>query len=297
MPGTRAFAAGRFSFQLDGLDCGFVQAVSGGAVTADVVTAPAQASGFAEKHLGPVRYEEIALQLDLSCDARVYDWIAASLTRKFLRKDGSIVATDAAGKAVSEQAFTHGLVTEVTVPALDGASKEACYLTLKVAPETTQLKKGSGKVKPIAVKKKQQWLASNFKLEIDGLETKRVSRVDALTVKISAARDAAGELRRPAREPTSVEFPNLRVAFAQADAKTWSSWFDDFVVKGNNDSSKERGGKLTFLAADGKTRLGALAFFNLGIFRLAPEPRPAGAETVARLVADLYCERMELTVP
>jgi phage tail-like protein len=231
MPGTRAFAAGRFSLQLDGVDCGFVQAVSGGAVTADVVTVPAQGSGFEEKHLGQVRYEEIALQLDLSCDARVYDWIAASLTRQFLRKDGSIVATDAAGKAVSEQAFSDGLVTEVTVPRLDGASKEPCYLTVEVAPETTQLKKGSGKaVKPIAVKKKQQWLASNFKLEIDGLETKT-------------------------RE------------------------------------------QLTFLAADGKTRLGALSFFNLGIFRLAPEPRAAGAETVARLVADLYCERMELAVP
>jgi phage tail-like protein len=176
MPGTRAFAAGRFSLQLDGVDCGFVQAVSGGAVTADVVTVLAQGSGFAEKHLGQVRYEEIALQLDLSCDARVYDWIAASLTRQFLRKDGSIVATDAAGKAVSEQAFSDGLVTEVTVLRLDGASKEPCYLTVEVAPETTQLKKGSGKaVKPIAVKKKQQWLASNFKLEIDGLETKGVS--------------------------------------------------------------------------------------------------------------------------
>src|SRR5262245_53401432 len=119
MPGTRAFASGRFSLQLDGVDCGFVHTASGGAIAADVVTVATQGSGVAEKHLGQVRYEEIALQLDLSCDARVYDWIAASLTRKFVRKNGAIVATDAAGKAVSEQAFTHGLVTEVTVPALD----------------------------------------------------------------------------------------------------------------------------------------------------------------------------------
>jgi phage tail-like protein len=296
--GTRTTPVGRFALQLDGVTCGFVHAVSGGGITADVVTAPARGAGFDEKHLGPVRYEEIAVQLDLSCDARLYDWIAATLKRSFSRKNGSIVTTDAAGKAVSEQEFVRGLVSEVGFPALDGSSKEAAYLTVKIAPELTRLKKGSGKpLKAAPGLKPKLWQASKFKLEIDGLETKRVSKVDPLTIRQSSVRDTVGDTRRTVKEPGNVEFPNLRVTFPQIDADTWTAWFEDFVVKGNNGSSQERGGTLTFLTADAKTRLGALSFFKLGIFRLEPEARQAGSDAVARLVADLYCERMELTVP
>ena len=297
MAGSRTSPVGRFALLLDGIPCGFVHAVSGGAVTADVVTAPARGSGFDEKHLGPVRYEEIAVQLDLSCDVRVYDWIAATLKRSFSRRNGSIVAIDAAGKAVSEQEFVRGLVSEVAFPALDGSSKEPAYLTVKIAPELTRLKKGSGKpIKAAPGVKPKLWPASSFKLEIDGLETKRVSKVEALTIKQSSVRETIGDTRRAVKEPGNVEFPNLRVTFPQIDADTWAAWFDDFVVKGSNGPLQERGGTLTFLSADSKTRLGALGFFNLGIFRLGPEPRQAGSETVARLVADLYCERMELNV-
>ena len=97
--------------------------------------------------------------------------------------------------------------------------------------------------------------------------------------------------------PRSPEFPTLRVTFPQTDADSWTKWFDDFALKGNNDRSQERSGKLTFLASDRKAPLAELSFFNLGIFRLGPTPWQAGVEEAARLTAELYCERMELAVP
>ena len=109
--------------------------------------------------------------------------------------------------------------------------------------------------------------------------------------------DDVGEERIAVKEPTRIEFPNLRVTLAASGADTWTAWFDDFVVKGNNDQGKERNGKLTFLSADLKTPLGVVSFFNLGIFRLEPEPQRAGVEAIARVIAGLYCERMELAVP
>jgi hypothetical protein len=62
-------------------------------------------------------------------------------------------------------------------------------------------------------------------------------------------------------------------------------------VKGNNDATKERNGTLSFLTRDHKSALLEIKLFNLGIFRRAPEPQAAGVEQVARLQADLYCER------
>ena len=77
MPGARSFAAGRSALELDGVVCGFLQSVAGGAITADVVSVPGQ-SWFDEKHLGGVRYEPLGFQIDLSLDRLVYEWIAAS---------------------------------------------------------------------------------------------------------------------------------------------------------------------------------------------------------------------------
>ena len=296
MPGVRASAAGRAALEIEGVVCGFVQSAAGGAITADVLTLPGQGA-FAEKQLGRVRYEELELELDLSLDELVYDWIAASWKGSYSRRDGSIAATDAAGKAVSEREFFRGLVTEVTVPTLDAASKDRVFLTVKVGPEYTRFKKGSGKSVKSTAGRQKEWQGSNFKLEIDGLDSTRVSKVEAFTVKQTLVHDDIGEKRDLVAGPGGLDFPNLRVALAASGADTWTAWFDDFVVKGNNDATKERDGKLTFLAADRSTRLGEVSFFNLGIFRLEAERQQAGVDAVARLVADLYCERMEIAVP
>ena len=170
MPGARAFSGGRFALELDGVVCGFLEAVSGGAIAAEVLTTPG-AGPADEKHLGQVRYEDLELQLDLSFDKAVYDWIKSSWSRRYSRHDGSIVGADFNLKAVSEREFFHALLTEVGFPALDAASKDHVYLTLKLAPELTRFKPGSGKTVKTAAGKQKEWLAANFKLEIDGLET------------------------------------------------------------------------------------------------------------------------------
>jgi len=295
MPGTRAVAAGRFFVELEGVPCGFVRSVEGGGVRADVVAEPGP-EFFEKKHLGALHYDEFTLQADLSLDKSVYAWIADSWTGKLARKDGSIVATDLKLAAVSEREFFRALLTEVTVPAMDAASKEAAHLTVKLAPEYTRARKGSGKAVKAASAKQKLWQQSSFRLEIDELDCTKVSKVDAFTIRQKTVSDQLGEERAPTRQPSKLEVPNLRISLAESSAKTWAAWRDDFLVKGNNDDSQERNGKLVFLAPDLKSPLGEIRLFNLGIFRLEPEAQSAGAQQVARMIAELYCERMELTV-
>lgn len=295
MPGGRTFGAGRFFLELDGLPSGFLRSVDGGAISAEVVSVPGQAY-FDGKHLGRVLYEDFAIELDLSLEAAVYEWIANTLIGKHLRRDGSITAVDTQLKARSERAFFRALITEVTVPAMDASSKEPAFLTVRFAPEYTRMKKGSGATVKSSTAKQKAWQASNFKLEIDGVDCTKVNKIEAFTVRQAVVRDDVGESRDFEREPARLEFPNLRISVPESSAQTWIDWFDDFVVKGNDDSSNERTGTLTFLTPDRKTPLGKVAFFNLGIFRLEREPQPAGVDAVARLRADLYCERLELNV-
>jgi hypothetical protein len=295
MARERSLAAGGFLLVLEGTQAGFLRSVDGGAAVGEVVSE--QGSGFfSPKHLASVRFEPLTLAFDLSLDKTVFQWIGDTWRGVDTRHSGSIVSTSFDLKPVSEREFRDAVITSVTIPALDGSSKDPAAFTVQLAAEEVVTKKPSGgTVKAPGVKQKL-WLPSNFRLAIDGLETKRVSRIDAFTVTRATAAEQVGEHRIEEAQPSKVEFPNLRITLAEADAESWVKWHDDFVLKGNNDDAHEKSGSLTFLAANMQDVLGEIRFFNLGIFRLASSPRTAGAEQPARMVADLYCERMELTI-
>jgi hypothetical protein len=163
----------------------------------------------------------------------------------------------------------------VTVPKADAGSKEPGVLTVKLAPELLRARAGSGVAAKVSAARAKSWLPANFKLEIDGLDCKKVSKIEALSFKVKVAEDQVGEERIATKEPTSIEVPNLQVTLAESGSQTWTAWFDDFVVKGLNGDENEKSGKLSFLTPDLKSTLAEVRFFNLGIFRLEPEPRAA----------------------
>jgi len=296
MPGVRSHAAENFELQLEGVSCGFVKSVGGGDVSAEVIKEEIGPSYFVKKHIGQPRFGDFTAEIGFGMAPPVYDWIAASWKGSYARKDGAIVAADADLKAQSERQFFHALVTEVTIPACDASSKDPAYLTLAFAPELTKTVKGKGKLDPPAGQQ-SLFLPSNFRLELDGLDCTRVSRIDAFTVTQTLVTDDIGDARDYAKEPGKIEFPNLKVTLAESGAATWQSWFTDFVLKGNNDDAKEKDGALVFLASDLKTELGRVKLFNVGIFALREPIRQAHDESLATVTADLYCERMELVGP
>ena len=72
-------------------------------------------------------------------------------------------------EAQSERQFSNALITETTIPAMDGSAKETAYLTIKFQPEVVQYKKAAGKVSgEIGKSEQKSWLPSNFRLDIAG---------------------------------------------------------------------------------------------------------------------------------
>ena len=274
-----ATARDRFVLVLDGVVCGLVTSAEGGDISAPVIR---EAGGaFVHKHLGAPVVEPIELSLDLSLEKTVYDWIAATWEGKAQARNGSLIELDVNNQAKSELAFEQAVIVSTTVPALDAASKAHARLTVILDPESTTRGPASGPV--VGLAKTKRWLQANFRLQIDGLDTTRVSKIDALTVTGAQA--------------GRTDFPDVSVVLAEPSADSWFQWHEDFVVKGKNDSSGEKSGSLDFLAPDLKTKLGTVRLSGLGIHRLAREQQPEGASTqVARLEAQLYCQRMELAV-
>ena len=299
MPEARSYAAGPTLLSLDGQDVGFVKSSEGGAISADVIHEPHGASPFIKKHLGQTRYEDIVLGLGFSMSSRLSGWIADTWAMKQPRKDGALTFCDYTLAAKSRLDFFGGLITETTIPACDAASKEAAFLRLKVTPESLRLSKVSGGRigGEFGGSKQKSWVPSSFKLTIDDLDCSRVSRIEPFSVKQTILFDEIGESREMVKEPAQVEFPNLRITLSEAGAQTWLDWHNDFVIKGNNEDSEERDGRLSFLAPNMQDELAAVKLYNLGIFRIASDKAEATKDQVKRVTADLYCERMELQFP
>lgn len=292
MPVSNVFQGEGYFLSLDNTDCGFLKSIDGGWISATVVEIATGQSLLVKKHLGSIQYEELKIEAGLSLSGALYDWIAGTWNGDAQRKDVTITIVDQNQKAVQERQFFNALITEVTIPALDGSSKEPGFLSIKFKPEYTRYRKASGKVSAsLGTGKQKQWITSNFKLVIDGPDCSKVSKIDSITVKQSTSTDEIGEGRIRVNEPTRVEFPNLRVTLSKATAQSWYNWHEDFVIKGNCGEANEKSGSIALLSPDLNSELARINLSNLGIFRIAEEG--ATGQQIRKVVADLYCEQMQ----
>lgn len=286
---ARSYTVSRSALLLDGAQI-IPKSVEGGVPVGKVVTDAATN----KQHLAGVEYEEISAQVGIGTKSPLLDWVAQSWKGTAPRKSGSIVDLDFDYRAVGEREFKDALITQTTIPTLDAASKEAAYFTVKLAPTSIRQSAGSGTVLKSSLTQKN-WLASGFRFEMDGLDGKGVARIESFSVGQPAATDNVGETRDYQKEAGKLVFPNLKISLSQSSASSWSKWFNDFVVMGNNGDEQEKKGGIAFLDLYLK-ELGRINLFNCGIFRLAPAKAEANVDAIKRVTAELYCERMELAV-
>jgi SAM-dependent methyltransferase len=289
---NRSYATGSYGIELDGLLAGWVQSAEGGHATADVVTEKIGPDRVVHKHLAGVKYEDITVNCGAGMSKGFYEWIKASFDLKSSRQNGAVVMTGPSGQAESRLEFYNSLITEVGFPALDASSKEACALTIKFAPEFTKYIKGSGEPKIAASAAQRPWLRSNFRLQIAGLDCTKVNKIDGLTVRPVLVQLPVGESRSYQQEPSHLEVPNLVVTLPDAAAQSFYDWHEDFVIKGNNDKSREKSGALEFLAPNLQDVLFKLTLSNLGIFSLKSVPSGTGIATIRQVQAEMYCEQI-----
>ncbi|MEA2708376.1 MAG: hypothetical protein QOF78_977 [Phycisphaerales bacterium] len=279
---------------IDENSLGMIKSIEGGGIHADVVPEGSAANGATPKHLGAVRYEDITIQVSPFAPI-VQQLIQETLSGNPRPRNGTVVAGENDNTILSEARFTNALLSEFTIPALDGSSKDAGYFTIKLTPESIRPGKGGGNAAGDKVDSKTKaWLTSNFRIEVGNLPCNRVARVEPLTVKLLTGVNSAGVDRVQSKQPASLQLPNLRLSISRADAQPWQAWFDEFVIQGKNAPANEKSGALILLSPNMKDELLRIDLFNIGIARLAPEPREANSEKIARFEVELYFERMAL---
>jgi hypothetical protein len=292
--------ASSFALRLDGpggSTTGLVSAASGGVFTADVIQHQSGGDPFPRKTLGKPRYEDIEIEAGAAMPAALFDWIAASWGASPPSMDGAVLGFDSTFTLRREQGFVDALIAETAFPTLDAASKQIGRIGVRITPREllppTNPAPGTKLNLPLGKSPHKAWQVAAFKLELDGLPTSHVARIDAFavrrTIEISQGQ---GSTIKPGR----IAFPNLRVWLAASAADAWHAWHKHFLIDGHSTDADEKAGAIVLLSPN-FSPIATIELHGVGIFRIAMAPQdPEGgpASTVQRVVADLYCERMRL---
>jgi hypothetical protein len=169
---SRGYTAGRFVLELEEKTAGFLLSVEGGEAFADVVNEPVGPDGIVRKHPGSVAFSPIVTTFGVGMTKSLYDWMADLLTGKVKPKNGAIIFLDFDYKEQSRVAFDNAVLTEIALPAVDTASRDAAHFSLTLQPEATRRSTASSGAKSstIGTKSQKKWNASNCRLKIAGLE-------------------------------------------------------------------------------------------------------------------------------
>src|SRR4029079_13551903 len=184
----RSYTAGRFALDVAGYNVGFLKKFSGLAMEASVVVTDLGPANVQKKHVSNIKWTAAKASVGIGMGKGMYDWIKQSFDKSYAARDGAFIAADFNYQAQSRLDFYRALITSVTVPKLDGSSKDAAYFDVEFDPEQVRWSKGDGKdISAQLGAKQKQWLCSNFMVEIGGLPCKRIASVDSFTWKCSVA--------------------------------------------------------------------------------------------------------------
>jgi hypothetical protein len=294
MPQSRGYSSGTFAVELQGKAAGFVRSVEGGEAFGTVVTSPAGVDGIVKKEIGRVDFEPITITFGVGMAPELYAWIAEMVERRQTPRDGAICFLNYNFTEVERLEWKNGVITEVVFPAADGSSKDAAVMAVTITAESTALSSSGGKAKSgFSTKAKKQWMASNFRFSVSGLEaaSSKVRKVSSfrITQAVKSA-EAVGAERLAERQLGTVEVSNLGVTVALASAKPWLDWVNDVLVKGNTGDEAERTATLEYLDQTGKNVVFTINLDHVGPVRVERQMSSDKLDVVADVQLELYVE-------
>ena len=283
------------TLEIEQVNQGFVQSFEGGSTFGDVAVEKLSPDHIVHKHVAGVKYDDITVTVGTGMGKDLYEYVKSAFGTAHIRKDMSFKRADFNQNVTWQMDVFHTLVTGVRFPELDASSKNLGLLTLTLTPEFTRIKPASGKLSQSLGSKTKQWITSNFRLTIPGLDCTRVSKIGALNLTFDVPDSPVGEQRDYQKLPSVLNVPNLVVTVPEQFGQSFIDWHTTFLIQGKNDQSQEKEGTLEFLTPDLKETLFTLKFHSLGIFRLTADKFDAHSETTRNLTAEMYCEAMEFS--
>lgn len=294
----RSYTSGHFELLIDGhASTAYLKSVDGGFAKSQLVDEPVGPANQRIKHTSVVDIDPFTIDFGISGANDILRWIQCSWKKKYDRRNGSVSHADFNLRKTFEHEFREALITETSFPALDGASKEAAYMKIKVQPEYVRAKKlsGSEAAQGNMGKKQKLWTSSSFRFNIDGIDDMRMtSKIEAFTIKQGIKKLYTGQERFPQIEPTKIEFPNITGTIALEYADKLLEWHEQYIMKGRSDPKAQKTGSIEFLTPQRDKTIFAVNLYEIGITTLQVLPSQANQDQIKRVKFELYIGRMDL---
>jgi hypothetical protein len=294
----RSYTAGHFELLIDGhASTAYLKSVDGGFAKAQLIDEPVGPTNERIKHTSVVEIDPFTIDFGISGANDILKWIQSSWNRNYGRRNGVVSHANFNLRKTFEHEFREALITETSFPALDGSSKEAAYMKIKIQPEYVRTKKLSGNemAQGSLGKKQKMWMASGFRLNIDGIdEMKYTNKIEAFTIKQGIKKLYTGQERFPQIEPTKIEFPHITGTIALEYAGKLMEWHDKYVMKGQSDPKAQKTGSLEFLTPARDKTIFSINFYEVGLMSLQVLPSQANQDQIKRVKFELYVGRMNI---
>lgn len=293
MADQRTYTGGRFALDINGDNAGYLKKFSGLAMEADIVSNDLGPDNIQKKHVSNIKWTPGKATVGIGMGKELYEWIKAAFDKGYVTKSGALTAADFNYKAMSVQSFQNGLITSLTVPKLDGSSKDAAYFDVEFEAEQVRWSKGGGEdIRGKVGPKQKAWLCSNFRVEMGGLPCSRIASVDSFTWKCAVASDQIGIFREPTKHPAKVTVPDVKFAISMADYQAWADAAKKWFVDGQHLEENEMQGRIVFLNPNMKDEIGEIELQNCGFKKFSKDDLEANSEKIARFNVELYVEKM-----
>jgi hypothetical protein len=297
MAGERTYTAGRFALDVNGENAGFLKKFSGFAMEADIVSNDLGPDNVQKKHVSNIKWTPAKATIGIGMGKEMYEWIKAAFDKGYVTKNGQFTSADFNYKAQSILTFQNALITSVTVPKLDGSSKDAAYFDVEMEAEMVRWAKGGGEdIRGKIGPKQKAWLCSNFRLTMGGLPCERVGSIDSFTWKCAVASDQIGTVREPTKHPAKVTVPDLKFSISMADYQPWADAAKKWFVDGEHEEQHELTGSIEFLNPNMKDVIGSIELQNCGFKKFTRGEATANDEKIARFDVEMYCEKMKFNL-
>jgi hypothetical protein len=293
----RSYTAGNFTLDIGGYNVGYLKKFSGGGMKADIVTNKLGPDNVEKKHVAKIGWEDFKFDVGVGMGLGCYDWMKSAFRKEFITKQATLTAADFNHKSTSEMALIDCLITEITIPALDGSSKEAAYFSISAKPERVRHAKAGGQdIRAKIGPAQKAFLCSNFALELGNLPCKRVSKIDSMVLKCSVVPDDIGIFRESTLHPAHVTTPDMKVTWSYADFEELNKHAHEWFVNGKHLEGDEMDGRIVFFDPNMKDEIGEISLFNVGWKSFKADDREGGSEKILRCQGEFYVERMEFKI-
>ena len=290
MADERAYTAGHFALDLMGASAGYIKKFDGLDMEAGVVTDDLGAANVPKKHVANIRWTPAKARIGIGMANETRAIVQRAFAAEQKPFNGALHLADANNVIQSSLTFTGAIMTSVTIPKLDAASREPGYFDLEWEAEQVRWVKGNSAALPTATAQKA-WLCSNFRFEMGGLPCNRVASIDSFTWRCAIVRDPTG-----AQRPATMTVPNIKVEISMADFDKWLEAANKWFIEGVHEERNEMSGAIVFLATDLQSELGRVTLKNCGFAKFMHGPFDASATQIARFSCEFYVEKMEFAI-